>query len=406
MKSNRCPVAHFSGRDIILNNLEIRPTVLDDLDLPVKLRSGHLSSLTLKIPFKNLWTQPVVAAVDGLYILVVPNRGVKYNREKEEKYEFEAKQKELLRIEEARKAKKKAKGTAPEQQDGFVEKWVTQVIKNVQISVSNIHVRFEDEFTNRARPFAAGLTLHNLMFQTTNENWVKCLADETVKFIYKMVELDSLSIYWNSDATMMSRLPDNEHIRAALKADIASKDYTPNNYTFILRPIYITAKLRMNQKPERDGTNWTTPKHWLALSVQDLSLNIGKFQFQDIMEFMEGLGRMGLSAKYRKFRPDLKDYRGHVKEWWQFAHNCILADVKQRRQNWDWNHIKQHRKLVRRYSKAYLEKCTNKKVSKEDLEIVEQAERQLDVFNLNIARQQADFEVNFSSNMDILAAGD
>ena len=31
--------------------------------------------LTLKIPWKNLYTEPVIATIDGLYALAVPNVG-------------------------------------------------------------------------------------------------------------------------------------------------------------------------------------------------------------------------------------------------------------------------------------------------------------------------------------------
>lgn len=39
-----------------------------------------------------------------------------------------------------------------EKQDTFVEKLVTQVIKNVQVKISNIHVRYEDDVST----FSAG----------------------------------------------------------------------------------------------------------------------------------------------------------------------------------------------------------------------------------------------------------
>lgn len=32
-----------------------------------------------------------------------------------------------------------------EKQDTFVEKLVTQVIKNLQVKISNIHIRYEDD---------------------------------------------------------------------------------------------------------------------------------------------------------------------------------------------------------------------------------------------------------------------
>lgn len=37
-----------------------------------------------------------------------------------------------------------------EKQDTFVEKLVTQVIKNLQVKISNIHIRYEDDVSTSA----------------------------------------------------------------------------------------------------------------------------------------------------------------------------------------------------------------------------------------------------------------
>jgi vacuolar protein sorting-associated protein 13A/C len=60
----------------------------------------------LKIPWKNLYTEPVIANIDGLYLLVVPNKGVVYNEKKARKNEQEQKQKALARLEENRKQRR------------------------------------------------------------------------------------------------------------------------------------------------------------------------------------------------------------------------------------------------------------------------------------------------------------
>lgn len=39
---------------------------------------------------------------------------------------------------------------ALEKQDTFMEKLVTQVIKNLQVKISNIHVRYEDDVSIQA----------------------------------------------------------------------------------------------------------------------------------------------------------------------------------------------------------------------------------------------------------------
>jgi len=47
-------------------------------------------------------------------------------------------------------------------QDSFVEKLVANVIKNLEVTVTNIHVRFEDSVTNSKKPFSVGVTLREL----------------------------------------------------------------------------------------------------------------------------------------------------------------------------------------------------------------------------------------------------
>ncbi|XP_052268755.1 intermembrane lipid transfer protein VPS13C-like [Dreissena polymorpha] len=91
------------GGDVVLNELDLKESALDDLDLPVKIKAGHIGKLTLKIPWKNLYTEPVIATIDGLYALAVPNVGIKYNEEKEKKEAQENKQKKLQALEEVKK---------------------------------------------------------------------------------------------------------------------------------------------------------------------------------------------------------------------------------------------------------------------------------------------------------------
>src|SRR5689334_18033199 len=90
--------------DVKLDGLRVKDTAMDFLDLPVKLKYGSLDKLILKIPWKNLYTEPVLANIEGLNLIIVPNRGVVYNEEKAKKNEYETKQKLLARLEENRKA--------------------------------------------------------------------------------------------------------------------------------------------------------------------------------------------------------------------------------------------------------------------------------------------------------------
>lgn len=53
----------------------------------------------------------------------------------------------------------------PETDDTFTERIIAQVIKNLQVKIRNIHIRYEDQYTNRTQPFVAGITVNALNFE-------------------------------------------------------------------------------------------------------------------------------------------------------------------------------------------------------------------------------------------------
>ena len=50
-------------------------------------------------------------------------------------------------------------------EDSFAEKLATNVIKNLQINIKDIHIRYEDRHSNPKKPFSVGVTLKELLFQ-------------------------------------------------------------------------------------------------------------------------------------------------------------------------------------------------------------------------------------------------
>lgn len=89
------------GGNVVLENLRVKENALSEFDVPFKVKAGQIGKLTLKIPWKNLYNDAVVATLEGLYLLVVPGATIKYDAAKEERYQQEAKQRELQRIEDA-----------------------------------------------------------------------------------------------------------------------------------------------------------------------------------------------------------------------------------------------------------------------------------------------------------------
>ncbi|KAK7482167.1 hypothetical protein BaRGS_00026632, partial [Batillaria attramentaria] len=315
------------GGDVVLNKLHLKESALDDLDLPVKVKAGHI--------------------------------------EREEAAKQAAKQQKLAQIEEAKKLEAQKGKPVEEKVDTFSEKLATQVIKNLQVKVSNIHVRYEDRFTNPKRPFSVGFTMQELLFQTTDENWTTTLLHDAVSQIYK----------------------------ESLKINIRASQGLKTDYQYVVRPISAVAHVRLNTKPEQ--TNFTIPKLAITVVFNQIAVGLTKDQYDDLLEMMESVERMNLLSLYRKYRPDMP-LSGHSRTWWRYAYNSVLEEtVRRRRRMWSWQHIWHHRRTMKRYRKAYLEKLDTAQVPSDiqkTIEVLTECEQYLDVFCITIMRQQAEVE--------------
>ncbi|XP_076294775.1 vacuolar protein sorting 13C isoform X2 [Lasioglossum baleicum] len=382
------------GGDVVLNNLLIKETALDVLDLPIRLGYGKLGKLILKIPFKDMWNGQIDAIVEELFLLIVPTSQVAYDAEKESKVQLEAKRAELARVE---KTKQLADTKSQEKlDDSMIEKLVARMIKNIHVEIKRIHVRYEDHVSFKDHPFSAGFTLDKFILESCTDTWK---TDGNMKDMYAILQifkcctLDGLAVYLNTTATQFSSKPQS-YYSDLFCSGIATTDHNPPGYQYLLGPINVNAKLKLNPKPETDGSNYTIPKVWLDLEMQKLRIGLTKKQYHTLVQLGEGLDHAQKKAPYRKYRPNLTSYRGHYKEWWHFAYECILEEtVRRNRRNWDWNHMKQHRDLCREYANVYQTKLTAKKVAQEIENRLTECEKKLDIFNLVIIRHQIEMEV-------------
>uniref|UniRef100_A0A673C0P7 Vacuolar protein sorting 13 homolog C n=1 Tax=Sphaeramia orbicularis TaxID=375764 RepID=A0A673C0P7_9TELE len=366
-----------------------------EFDVPFRVKAGQIGKLTLKIPWKNLYNDAVVATLDGLYLLVVPGATIKYDAVKEDRYQQELKQRELQRIEDAlqmaalskghKKQKKRKKGlkklkrhdNKPEKKDTFMEKLATQVIKNLQVKISSIHLRYEDDLSDPQRPLSMGVTLSELSLQLSvyqhqqmapsyiilTEKWRKiCL------FFIQLGRLECLCAYWNVNSPMFYK-------------------GSWEDIVVIFRPIFASAKMCINPNAELE---LKTPKAQLHLEVQNIAIEMTKPQYLTMVDVLESIDCMVKNAPYRKFRPDIPVHRNAK----YFFNSILEVHIRRCSHMWSWTSIKQHRDNLRAYRSAYKTKLLNpSRPSPETDRQIQDLEKVLDVFNITLARQQAQMEV-------------
>lgn len=217
--------------DVVLKNLKLKQDALKELDLPVQTIYGRLGTLVLKIPWKNLYSMPVVVSIEDLFLLVAPNAAVSYNAAKQEAADLAAKRAELQKLDELREHElKKTKDLSPTADKSFTEKLVTQIINNVQIKIRNVHIRYEDRSTS-AVPFAFGVTLGSLEVHTTDADWRETFLSEALSRVFKLASLDGLAVYMNCD-TQMFQSESVERFNDMFMQTIARKDSRPQEYTY------------------------------------------------------------------------------------------------------------------------------------------------------------------------------
>jgi len=379
--------------NVVLENLYLKPNALADLDLPVRISIGYLEKLILEVPWKSLYTSPIKATIDGLYLLVVPKTEVEYDAKRDEKEQHEVKMREVHKIEELRKEKEEAEKNAKESDktnDTFVERMQLQVIRNLELSIQNIHIVYEDKTTKPDHPFALGITLNYFRIHTTTADWQQTILKEDTPLIHKLGELSAFSIYWNTNAKLRSGLDKDEALKN-LKENIAISNLrAPSDISYILRPMNIKARVVLVMKPRQE--EFKRPMFDIKVDLDEISLNINRDQYLDVLDLLEFQDYLSIKSKYIKYQIKKDVQMKSSKKNWKFAYEAIVnEEIRPRFECYKWENIKAHLDRVREYHKIHFQELTGK-LTNEQKQRAEKLEKKLDVFNLTYIRRKAEIE--------------
>ena len=197
--TNQLNIGIWSG-DVKLRNLRLRKESLDKFKLPVDVKFGQLGQLTLQIPWSNLKGKPVRVIIEDVYLLVSPKIIQDYDLEEEELRLQAVKKEKLAQLETFLDAKSQELGTDLENET-FVESLVTKIVDNLQVTIKNIHLKYEDDSVLTETPYSIGFTLDELSAVSTDEDWVPSFINITQSLTRKLLTLKNLSCYMDTQET-------------------------------------------------------------------------------------------------------------------------------------------------------------------------------------------------------------
>lgn len=380
----------WSG-DVKLHNLELRREALDQLHLPLNVVEGHLGELTLSIPWSNLRGKPVKVDIEDVYLLAAPKEDVDYDHEEEERRAHALK---MDKIESAELIKERnAEGMSQEEQrrnQSFTQSMITAVVDNLQISIKNVHFRYEDSIASPGHPFAVGFTLKELSAVSTDSEWNPTFIQSTSSTTHKLAVLGALSVYWNTDAELLgtgrgsdvgaeAQGINHAELMERLRSGIDNQE----DNQFMLRPVSGRAGLELDKSGKHDR-----PAIKARLLFDELSFVLDDDQYRDALMLVDLFHYFIRHQEYKKFQPKCRP-KEDPRAWLKFAGNAVLSKIHERNRRWTWDFIKERRDDRIAYIDLFKKQKREGTLSGEDVDEFDRLQRKLSYEDIRFWRSLA-----------------
>lgn len=387
-------VGIWSG-DVKLRNLELRREALDQLHLPINVVEGRLGELTLQIPWSNLRGKPVKVSIEDVFLLSAPKEEDDYDAEEEEKRAVAVK---LEKLESAELLKERnTEAMSPEEQkknQSFTQSLVTAIVDNLQVSIKNVHIRYEDSIATPGHPFAVGLTLKEMSAVSTDAEWRPTFIQSATEITHKLAVLNSLALYWNSDADLFGTGKGGD---VGAEAQDIDKDEMirkfregiedTGNSQYLLKPVSGRAGIEMDKTGRLDR-----PKIKARLLFQELGFILDEDQYRDALMLVDLMHYFVRHHEFKKDQP-AKSPKEDPRAWLKFAGTAVLTRIHDRNRRWTWAYFKERRDMRLRYIELFKKKKKEQKLTEQETKDLNDLEYKLSYEDLRFWRSLARSEL-------------
>ncbi|KAK1259991.1 hypothetical protein QJS04_geneDACA015489 [Acorus gramineus] len=299
MKVKKVIARGLEKGDVVLKDLKLKAEALNSLKLPVFVRAGFVGTITLKVPWNRLGKEPVVVLIDRVFVLAHPAPDGQTLKEEDREKLFEAK---LQQIEEAELATleattRRSKHGSPPGGSSWLGSLVATIIGNLKISISNVHIRYEDSVSNPGHPFCSGVTLAKLAAVTMDEQ-----GNETFDTSGALDKLRKrLAVYHDSDSFPWKVHKNWEDLNPKEWTEIfedgineVSSDHGIDsvwalNRKYLVSPI--NGVLKYHRLGKQEMLDPEIPLEKASLVLSDVSLSISEAQYYDGIKLLETISR-------------------------------------------------------------------------------------------------------------------
>lgn len=363
LSSDNLRVGVWSGK-VELSNLKLKSTALDTLNLPIKISHGALKHLKLKVPWSHLESKPVHVVIDGVYLQCGPLDVSSLTTEELRSRVLAGKRERLKAAMEAvLQANQDPTSTDVQQiarQASYIQQLLAKIVHNIEITLTNVHIRYEDTSTIPGKTFSAGITLETVSLVTTDDKWVERFVDE-IKLLdataHKLGRMTNLGLYWSTRSDKFGSLDPETWERAMQQCIYSASDSTnPLNPTgksaltpekhvgrhsapstpkssskqshsqsegiqhLLALPNSMTVKLTLTENPREN-----VPKFDVEIDIAHLGFSVDEKQYRQIMATSARFGQLDRQKQMALHRPEQRP-TFNPRAWWHYAYKLVTGN--------------------------------------------------------------------------------
>lgn len=348
---NQLNVGIWSG-DVTLKNLKLKKDCLDALDLPIDVNFGILGSLILNVPWSSLKNKPVKITIEECYLLCEPKNLNNFDSVEQLKRDLALKLKKLAEWEIRSENRSNLSNSDDDKKNNsFMQSLLTKIVDNLQVTIKKIHIRYEDQKSILSKNSCSiGITLSELSAVSADENWNPSFIAITQKITNKLLTLNSLCFYWNTNCPSINHA-NTEELLNSFRSSIATDDESIDRYQYILKPVSGTGRLCLNKA----GTSEDQPHIELRMFYDQFGIELDDTEYEDFLYTISNLNLFKKAQNFIHLRPKYS-VKENSKGWFKYVGDCVLQEIKEKNEMWTWPKIQKRCNERRQYIDLWVKK--------------------------------------------------
>ncbi|KAL7419546.1 Vacuolar protein sorting-associated protein 13 [Cryptotrichosporon argae] len=367
-----------------LHGLHLKKNLLERFGLPVEIVAGDIGTLSLSVPWTALKNQPVKIELEDVYVLVRARSQGRVDPEEGARIEQASKQDKLKSAEAVDNAASQVQVEEAGDKQSYFGAVISKAIDNVQVHIKNIHIRYEDSSSTPEHPFAAGVTLSEFKAVSTDENWIEAFISDSLKGVHKLVQLQGLAVYFDTDTGSLDKGGERQATIDALKSMLLGQP----SHQYILKPVTGEARVILNKRMSS-----SVPKIDAQVIFDEIGVVLDRDQYRDALSVVDVFHFYRRTHQYYRYRPAETEFASNpAKARLKFAMDAIRAEVHDRHRRWTWDYLAQRRDQRKQYVDLYVKRLAlpdNKPLPVEEGTALAQLEHDLPYEDIRFFRSVA-----------------